>query len=90
MSYKGISICGLTIGRYYELFNDGSIIEKNGNCPEEKKYCGIIDSVDNILCININEDCPISYIKFSKNPPIAEINDLKVINGYSNKYLLFK
>ena len=63
ISYKGISICGLTKGNYLNLLNQGAIVEKNEICPEGKKSCGIIDSIDNILCIDNNEDCPISYIK---------------------------
>ncbi len=59
---------------------DGSIISKNESCQEGKKNCGIIDSIENILCIDKDEDCPINYVAFSKNRPNG-IKNLRQING---------
>ena len=79
-SYKGITLCGITKGNYYDLLYDGSIVKKNANCPEGKKKCGFIDTIYNILCFDENKDCPISYIKIAKNEPKG-IENLKMIEG---------
>ena len=81
LSYKGVKVCPSTKGKsYYDLLFDGSIINKNKTCPENKKNCGIIDTLDNILCYDKNSDCPINYVSFSKEKP-KNINHLQQING---------
>ena len=78
-SYKGISLCGTTKGNYYKLLQDGSIIKKSENCPEGKKSCGYIDTIQNKLCINNDEECPVNYIKISDKEPEG-IENLKEIS----------
>ena len=77
--YKNISLCAITKGSYYDLLNDGSIIGKGETCPQGKKNCGYIDTLKNILCLDIDLDCPISYIKVSNDPP--DITNMETIKG---------
>ena len=76
-SYKGISLCGTTKGDYYELLKDNHSIKQD--CPPDKKSCGYIDSIKNQLCVNINEECPINYIKISDTKPEG-VENLKEIS----------
>ena len=78
-SYKGITLCGLTRGSYYDLLYDGDIVKEKEECPKKKKSCGYIDTIKNKLCVDIRQPCPISYIKISDKAPNEDINDLKEI-----------
>ena len=78
-SYKGITLCGLTRGSYYDLLYDGDIIKEKEECPKGKKSCGYIDTIKNKLCFDERQPCPVSYIKISDKPPEENINDLKEI-----------
>lgn len=33
-------------------------------CPAGSRSCGLIDSVDNVLCVAKSKECPVNYIKF--------------------------
>ena len=79
-SYKGITICGQTKGKYYDLLFSNSVVGEKEDCPEGKKVCGFIDSVKNKLCFDIDSECPISYIKIAHTPPEG-ITNLKEIKG---------
>ena len=82
--YKGLKICALsddTLSYYDLLQKPGSIISKFEECPENKKSCGYIDTLKNILCIDLNSECPVNYVKVSKIPPIEPIGDLKEISS---------
>ena len=78
-SYKGITLCGLTRGSYYDLLYDGDIIKEKEECQKGKKSCGYIDTIKNKLCVNIRQPCPVNYIKISDRVPDENINDLKEI-----------
>ena len=79
--YKGISLCAVTKGNYYDLiFNNDSIIKENEDCPEGKKLCGYIDTMKNKLCFDKDKECPINYVSFSESRP-KNISNLQVIEG---------
>ena len=78
-SYKGITLCGLSRGSYYDLLYDGDIVKEKEECPKGKKSCGYIDTIKNKLCFDERQPCPVSYIKISDKPPEEDINDLKEI-----------
>ena len=87
-SYKGITICGKTKERYYDLLFSDSIVGENEDCPEGMKNCGIIDTVKNKLCLKNNSECPISYIQIkdiNSSAPVG-ITNLKEIKSEKIKF----
>ena len=85
--YKGLKICAVSddTNSYYDLLQmPDTIISKYEECPDNKKSCGYIDTLKNILCIDPNSECPVSYIRVSKFPPIETIGDLKEIKSAQN------
>jgi len=51
---------------YFEyLENIDNINSVNQNCKNNYKKCGILDTNNNILCIPINEECPLNDLKIS-------------------------
>jgi hypothetical protein len=78
--YKGISISGISKDSYYELLYDGSIVKSDKDCPESKVYVGIIDTLNNKLCLDSNKARPISYVSLSNNEPQG-ISNIKTITG---------
>ena len=44
---------------YKELLESNQIIDKNKNCPNNYKYCGIIDTFGNKMCVHNDENCPL-------------------------------
>lgn len=65
---------------YLNLLKNGNIVEKDQDCPNGKKNCGIIDTLGNILCLDTSLDCPINYISVSTKAP-TDIPNLKTITG---------
>jgi len=47
------------------LENIDNINSVNQNCKNNYKKCGILDTNNNILCIPINEECPLNDLKIS-------------------------
>jgi len=62
--WKGSYFCGSSIKpkSYFEL----NIVHKNERCSQKYKKCGIIDSLNNYLCVPENEMCPLNKIEFMK------------------------
>ena len=48
---------------YEELLNNNNIIKKDLKCKEGFKNCGIIDTLDQQLCLPENINCPLNDIK---------------------------
>ena len=44
---------------YRELLYSGQIIKQNENCKQGYKNCGIIDTLNQKLCVLINNECPL-------------------------------
>ena len=86
--FKGLTICGITKEKYYDLLFNDSVIEKNQDCPEGFKNCGYIDTMKNKLCLKKDSQCPISYIKIKdvNSPPPDNITNLKVIENENIKF----
>ena len=49
---------------YINLYKN-RLYESKENC-KDKKFCGVADSIGNVLCVNINENCPYIYVKDNK------------------------
>ena len=64
------------------------LINKNSSCPINTKKCGIFDTLNNILCLPIEEDCPINHIVFNEKD--KKINLFyKKINLYNNESIYY-
>ena len=51
-------------GKYTYL---NSAIRSNESCPNEKKNCGILDELGNILCLPTFEECPINLVTTNRS-----------------------
>ena len=72
--------CYKKLKTYKELLYDGQIIKQNENCKENYKSCGIIDTLNQILCVKNEENCPLKDIHFGKN---SDLNSY-TYNAFSN------
>ena len=73
--YKNIS--------YIELLKNGQIIKKESKCPSEyPKNCGILDTLEQELCIKKNENCPLYDIGIGNKSD----DDNYIYNKNSNIY----
>ena len=72
---------------YIKLLYSNNIIGKNQKCPDGMKPCGIIDSFDNILCLNKDDECPINDIIFDDKPNLEEYKTVKL--AINNSYYHF-
>ena len=84
--WKGKQLCSSQVKYNYEELLNMSVIE-GGNCPNNYKQCGKLDSKNNILCYPINEDCPINdlVVTFWSKPPAKYKYQTIPLN---NKYYL--
>ena len=60
-----------TLNETYQSLLEKSV-QKGEKCPEEYKQCGLLDSLDNIMCIEEDKECPVNLIivNEAKNDPI--------------------
>jgi hypothetical protein len=94
--WRGEKICGFSNKEYKnKTYFDLDIQENSTKCDENKKSCGIIDTFNNILCINKLENCPILDIKFKqgiykpiKNEKIIYSNDPNYNYNYINNNII--
>ena len=87
--YKNIS------KSYFDYLNNiDDINSANQNCKDNYKKCGILDTNNNILCIPINEECPLNDLKISdvKLPDLeTEYSFVKVTESLTDsiKYIYY-
>lgn len=72
---------------YIQLLVSNNIIEKNQKCSDGMKPCGKIDSLDNILCLNKDEECPINDIIFDDKSNLEDYTDVEL--AINNSYYHF-
>jgi hypothetical protein len=72
-TWRGRQLCVIRKpGTYIDLI----IAQNDKSCPMDHKSCGIVDTLNNVLCIPNNSECPMNEIKVQ--PSNAEIpNDKK-------------
>ena len=89
--YKGFSFCinkGKEIVDYKQYLKN--TVSKNEDCPFGFKSCGYLDTLEQKLCIKIDEECPINdlYINNVNDSPkdyfTFPLNDNKYLH-YTNK-----
>jgi membrane protein YdbS with pleckstrin-like domain len=80
--------CYKKLKTYKELLYDGQIIKQNENCKENYKSCGIIDTLNQILCVKNEENCPLKDIQFGKNSDTNSYtyNSISDISYNNNNY----
>ncbi len=86
IKYEGFSFCNNTdkdVLEYKHYLNNS--VSKNEECGFGFKSCGYLDTLDQKLCIKINEECPINdlYINSVQDAP----KDYNTITLNNNKYL---
>ena len=75
--YKNIS--------YIDLLKNGQIIKNGTECPKEyNKKCGKIDTLNQELCINVNEKCPLYDAGIGHQPDSTNYIYDKDSNVYYN------
>ena len=52
---------------YESLYNN--TVGPNETCPSGKKPCGIFDTMNNTLCLDVGAECPINFMVFSSHTP---------------------
>ena len=57
---------------YRDLLYNGQIIKENEQCKENYKSCGIIDTLNQILCVKNEENCPLKDIHFGQNDDLTK------------------
>ena len=79
-----------------------SSVKKGEPCPDNTKQCGILDTLGNIMCIDVNTDCPINLILVTEDNNIPSeykytFTTVKLNNTYLHytneaidKYILAK
>ena len=53
--------------RYIDLLKNNDIISKDKECPENYKFCGIIDTLGRKLCVENENNCPITKADIENN-----------------------
>lgn len=59
--WGGRAICGL---RENQDYLNLTVASEASKCPNETRSCGIIDSLNNVLCVSTSSLCPINKIVF--------------------------
>jgi len=71
IEYKKINSNYICVTRsnktYIGLMKSKQILPKGNKCPYNFKLCGIIDTLENILCVPENEKCPITINDIEPN-----------------------
>lgn len=78
-NWRGKFICGK---RQESSYLDLTISKRAESCPTSMKSCGIIDTLNNVLCVKNSEACPMNSIQIDttkKDPNIPK--DSYVINA---------
>ena len=60
--WKNSLLCGSSIGNYFEL----DIQSSEDNCSLNKRSCGVIDTFQNVLCVENDKNCPVTSYKFQQ------------------------
>ena len=77
---------------YFDYLNDS--VKQKEDCKENYKKCGILDSKNNILCLPIDEECPLNdFILSQEELPdlIPEYSEIKVTESLTDsiKYIYY-
>ena len=68
--WKGKTFSANTSISFDYLFNN--TVPFGDECPSGKKKCGLLDTMDNVLCLDEKKECPINFMLFSNSPEKPE------------------
>ena len=73
ISFHGMKICAKKVTKkfsYYSLLKKS--VKEDEECPKGMKQCGYLDTLNNKMCVEESDNCPLNYIKLSKysTPPV--------------------
>ena len=72
---------------YIDLIKSKQIVSKDSECPNNYKSCGIIDTLENILCAPKNEASPITMADIENSNIIHKNNSIYNINSTNSQIL---
>ena len=67
---NGNKFCYKKMMTYLELLNNGQIIKKGEICKQDYINCGTIDTLEQKLCVKINEKCPLYDVRIDPDNEI--------------------
>ena len=82
--YKGRIFCKQKLNYNYYTYLKFSTV---GNCPEGFKQCGILDSLNRIMCLKESEKCPINKVIINNNSTSPDDFGYTVIDLDDDFYL---
>ncbi len=89
--YKGKRFCFLSEDINELTYSDylKNSVNKNENCKEGFKQCGILDSFNNKLCLPIKKKCPINFFSISNKEIIFDNNKSFYNVSLNNNEILY-
>jgi hypothetical protein len=93
----GGAICADRQDDTYFALNKTNPTAKNKDCPKDHKPCGLLDSIDSLLCIKDEDKCPLNFIQIiskgqeakqdfaTKTQPISNGDKTLVFSNENNK-----
>ena len=89
--WKGTTLYANQLDSNYLSLLDKKSISKDNQCPEGSHQCGILDTVDNVLCLENSQQCPINdmIITNTKETPLSfsSFSNVKYIQFNENTFL---
>ena len=84
---NGVKFCYNKENTYKDLLYNDQIINENETCKNGFKSCGIIDTLNQILCVENNETCPLYDVKigYQKDKENEYIYDPMTNISYNNE-----
>jgi hypothetical protein len=58
--WRGVPLCSTRVQASYL---DLSIAANESSCPNSQRSCGIIDTLNNVMCVPISTPCPYNYME---------------------------
>jgi hypothetical protein len=83
--WRGINLCSEKIQIGYINI---TLAENDSSCPLGTKSCGVVDSKNNVMCLDLSQECPLNHIEFINSDDLASIKgiermeSLKIEGGY--------
>jgi hypothetical protein len=80
--WKEKKLCVKRMNENYNYFNLSKFITNKNYCENDFKFCGIIDTKNNFLCLPKEIECPISNILINNENSINNYKTIKLSNEF--------